>query len=153
MKDGPEGEPVADLPAMYWKYAKGWMAIDLLSVAPTVAMLFVDTSEDAAADPQQSKAIKAIRLIRLAKLLRLVRGARLFKKYEELFGKCDNCQLSVLLVSATLLLLPVCFDAGWLFRSIAEPDYDVWSNWSCLPLYHMSLVRDRNNAFSGDRFT
>ena len=70
------------------------MTIDLLSVTPTIAMLFMDTSVDAAADPEQSKAIKAIRLIRLAKLLRLVRGMRLFKKYEELFGPT----LSVLLM-------------------------------------------------------
>ena len=77
------------------------MTIDLLSVTPTIAMLFMDTSADAAADPEQSKAIKAIRLIRLAKLLRLVRGMRLFKKYEELFGP----SLSVLLMFGLIFLV------------------------------------------------
>ena len=88
VKDGQEGQPVADLRAMYKNYMTGWASIDLLSVLPTVAMFFISSGEEGEEEmsPSQTKALKAIRLIRLAKLLRLVRAARLFKKYEEHFG-------------------------------------------------------------------
>lgn len=109
VKDGPEGQPVADLRAMYWNYMKGWASIDLLSVMPTIAMLFIDSSskssdsggDDMEVNSSQAKVLKAIRLIRLAKLLRLVRAARLFKKYEEHFGPA----LSLVLMFGVLGLI------------------------------------------------
>ena len=72
--------PKADTAAMYTKYAKGWLVIDVLSILP-VGLIGNATGVQGADDTgAQLRALKTLRLFRLVKLLKLVRGMRLFKK-------------------------------------------------------------------------
>ena len=116
---------------MYVNYMKGWAPIDLLSVFPTIAMMFVSTGGENGGDvevsPSQTKALKAIRLIRLAKLLRLVRAARLFKKYEEHFGPL----LSLILMFGIL---------GLVLHTITC----VWFVIGTMPGYSLDTSQDRS---------
>eukprot|EP01047_Picozoa_sp_COSAG01_P009834 COSAG01_NODE_410_length_17384_cov_20.323691_1_plen_975_part_00 len=112
VRDGPDGHQEADLAVMYRNYAQGWMTIDIVSVAPTIAELVVpflssDNAGDDDVQSSKSKALKVIRLIRLAKLLRLARALKLFKKYEEQLGPSLN--LLIIFGIVSILLHTVCF--------------------------------------------
>ncbi len=75
----------ADFKKLYWNYATGWMAIDVLSVLPIELILRIlnPTGERTG---EQLKVLKAIRLIRLLKLLRVARGLQIYKRNEDALG-------------------------------------------------------------------
>ena len=75
----------ADLKRMYWNYATGWMAIDVLSVLPVELIIRLYTGGQAQTG-SELKALKTLRLIRLLKLFRLLRGLHMFKKHEDQLG-------------------------------------------------------------------
>jgi hypothetical protein len=117
VRDGSEGTPEADVSALYRNYAKGWMPIDVISVAPTIAELFLplftgpEVGGSNEGESSKTKALKVIRLVRLAKLLRLARALKLFKKYEEHLGPSLNLLIIFGIVSI-LMHTVCCYDAA-----------------------------------------
>jgi hypothetical protein len=103
VKSGGEDSGNADIKALYLNYAKGWMAVDVLSVLPVGYIATLIQDETGADDSgAQLRLLKALRLLRLAKLLKLFRAMRLMKKYEEVIGPALN---GTILVIATMLIL------------------------------------------------
>lgn len=103
---GKTGE--ADLKALYWNYAKGWMVVDVLSVLPVDAVLYFASESGQDLTGKELKSLKALRLFRLLKLLRLFRSMRVFKRHEDALGPVISTM--VLVGGVTLVLHTItCF--------------------------------------------
>ena len=62
-------------------YAKSWMAVDVVSIAPMDTVNVILESQGKSGT-DNLKAIRFVRLLRLLKMLRILRGLRIFKRWE-----------------------------------------------------------------------
>ncbi len=99
-------------------YAKGWLAIDVVSCLPiSYVTLIIEASTTEAkqhGSTPNTKVFKILRLLRLAKLLRLGRLKKIVKRYEEEF---ENLLGILKLVGAVTVMMYVChiFACFWYF--------------------------------------
>ena len=114
--------PVADLEAMYRHYARGWMAIDVVSVFPFLLISdLVWGDENTSDSSRHQKALKSIRLLRLWKLLRLARGLRVFRKHRQKMGPLLK---ALFLTGTTALLLHIVTCVWFLLGTTREYSLD-----------------------------
>jgi CRP-like cAMP-binding protein len=90
--------------AEIWRhYAKGWLAIDILSTIPYDLADFVVPS-DGGGSPQQLKVLRILKILKLVKLLRMLKGAQVFYRIQSEF-EISNANAALIQYAVGMSLL------------------------------------------------
>eukprot|EP01043_Picozoa_sp_COSAG02_P022046 COSAG02_NODE_1134_length_14376_cov_382.343700_2_plen_705_part_00 len=134
------------------RYAKGWLAIDVVSCLPiSYVTLAIEAGSSKAAQrgsTPNTKVFKILRLLRLAKLLRLGRLKKIAKRYEEEF---ENLLGILKLVGAVTVMMYVChiFACFWYFVGEDAGHLEGWITGQ-MPIWSPDTAGEGDNAPSPD---